>query len=147
MAQRDFDVDQFLARPLTARLATTGPSVRPVWYWWQEELFWILTGPWSRVPEEVLADPRVALVVDTCDLTTGECLQVVARGQGELVQYDRERGLRMFERYLGSDQLTWDGRFRHSLSEEQEARWLRVAPTWLTAKNLSFAVTPVGGSG
>ena len=139
MAQRDFDIDQFLARPLTARLATARPHVRPVWFLWEEERFWILTGPWSRVPAEVSANASVALVVDTCDLDTGECLQVAGRGLGELVRYDRERGRRKLERYLGPDQLSWDERFRQYLSEESEASWLRITPTWLTAKNLSFA--------
>jgi len=26
-----FDVDRFLAQPLTARIATNGPTVRPTW--------------------------------------------------------------------------------------------------------------------
>jgi hypothetical protein len=138
MAQRDFDVDQFLARPLTARLATARPAVRPVWYLWEEEKFWILTGPWSEVPSEVLADPRVALVIDTCDLATGECLQVVTRGRGDVSPFDADRGRRKLERYLGPDLNGWDDRFRQYLSDEPEARWLTVTPTWLAAKDLSF---------
>ncbi|CAM5274868.1 hypothetical protein SPURM210S_06182 [Streptomyces purpurascens] len=35
-----FDVDAFLRRPLTARLATNGPTVRPVWFLWEEDAFW-----------------------------------------------------------------------------------------------------------
>ncbi len=31
-----FDVDAFLAQPLIARGATVGPTVRPVWYIWEE---------------------------------------------------------------------------------------------------------------
>ena len=48
MARPDFDVDEFLALPLTARLATNGPTVRPVWYLWEGGSFWILTGSWAN---------------------------------------------------------------------------------------------------
>ncbi|MGH9028958.1 MAG: pyridoxamine 5'-phosphate oxidase family protein [Acidimicrobiales bacterium] len=79
MPEPDFDVERFLVRPLTARLATGGGSgrtaVRPVWYLWEEGRSWILVGAWNRIPSEVEADPDVALVVDTCDLFSGECLQ------------------------------------------------------------------------
>ena len=97
-----------------------------------------MTGPWSRVPAEVARNPRVALVIDTCDLTAGECLQVVASGLGEVVPYDAERGRRKLERYLGSDHNSWDERFQGYLSEEPGTRWLRIRPTHLTTKDLSF---------
>jgi hypothetical protein len=109
-----------------------------VWYLWEDSLFWILTGPWSQVPVEVSNSAEVALVVDTCDLTTGMCLQVVARGTGELLPFDQERGQRKLERYLGSDVSSWDPRFRRYLSHEPDALWLRVAPHSLTAQDLSF---------
>jgi hypothetical protein len=139
MPRQDFDIDDFLAQPLTARLATARPAVRPIWYLWEESRFWILTGPRSQVPEEVRKNPEVALVIDTCDLATGECLQVVARGRGELRPFDRERGQRKLERYLGSDPSIWDPRFRRYLSHEPGARWLTIAPYALTARDLSFA--------
>jgi hypothetical protein len=139
MVQRDFEVDAFLARPLTARLATTGPKVRPVWYLWEEERFWVLTGPWNKIADDVEADPRVALVVDTCDLTAGECLQVLARGTGVFRPYDPERGLRKLSRYLGPDPAAWDARFRGYLQDQPATRWLEIVPTLLIAKDLSFS--------
>jgi nitroimidazol reductase NimA-like FMN-containing flavoprotein (pyridoxamine 5'-phosphate oxidase superfamily) len=66
-----FDVDAFLMRPLVARVATTGPSVRPVWFCWEDGAFWWITGAYARLPEILARDPRVALVVDDCDLRTG----------------------------------------------------------------------------
>lgn len=82
-----FDLDGFLGQPLVARVATvgrTGPSVRPLWYLWEGRAFWWLTGGWSRLGQLFKRDPRVALVVDTCDLDRGEVLQVTARGRAEL---------------------------------------------------------------
>jgi len=145
VASADFDVDLFLSRPLTARLATARPAVRPVWYLWEEERFWTIVGPWNRIVSDVLASPDVAIVVDTCDLTTGECLQVVARGVGEVVSYDPDRGRRKLERYLGPDLSSWDERFVRYLTPEPQARLLPVPPGTLAARDVSFA--PSFGSG
>jgi hypothetical protein len=64
---------------------------------------------------------------------------VVARGVGELVPYDPDRGRRNLERYLGPDVSSWDERFVRYLTDEPEARWLRVTPVTLSARDLSFA--------
>ncbi|RMI44846.1 pyridoxamine 5'-phosphate oxidase family protein [Streptomyces triticirhizae] len=140
-----FSVDAFLARPLTARIATVGPTVRPVWFLWEEGAFWTLTGPWSRLQRHVLADPRVALVVDECDLTSGLVRQVIARGRAELLPFDVPRGRRKLSRYLGPDEGRWDARFIRYLHEDPErsgARWLRLRPERLTAQDLSFQAEP-----
>ena len=139
MGRHDFDVDPFLAQPLTARLATAGPRVRPVWYLWEGGQFWVLTGPWTTVPADVARDANVAIVVDTCDLGTGRCLQVVAQGQAEVLPFDAGRALRKLERYLGAVPERWDGRFRRYLSGSVDARWLRIHPSSLRASDLSFA--------
>lgn len=44
MTTIDFDIDALPARPLTARVATNGATVRPTWYSWEEHTFWILAG-------------------------------------------------------------------------------------------------------
>ncbi|MCX4725770.1 pyridoxamine 5'-phosphate oxidase family protein [Streptomyces sp. NBC_01306] len=143
MAPPPFDIDAFLSRPLTARVATDGPTVRPVWFLWEDGAFWILTGPWTRLFHRVSADPRIALVVDECDIATGLVRQVVARGRGELVPFDVTRGSRKLARYLGPDESRWDTRFVHYLRDDPEARgtvWLRLTPSSLTARDLSYAV-------
>jgi nitroimidazol reductase NimA-like FMN-containing flavoprotein (pyridoxamine 5'-phosphate oxidase superfamily) len=139
MERRNFDVDAFLAQPLTARLATARPAVRPVWFLWEDGYFWVLTGPWSKLPADIGANPTVALVVDTCDLATGECLQVIARGHAELLPFDRERGHRKLARYLGPDPDRWDSRFQEYLSDQPDALWVRIGPVSLVANDLSFS--------
>src|SRR5437016_2789965 len=99
-----FDVAAFLARPLVARLATNGPSVRPIWFLWEDQAFWSITGPWARLVDRVRADPAVAVVVDECELDTGVARQVIGRGQAELLPFDVPRGRRMLSRYLGPDE-------------------------------------------
>ncbi|WP_049580376.1 pyridoxamine 5'-phosphate oxidase family protein [Streptomyces sp. SBT349] len=145
MTTAAFDLDTFLARPLTARLATAGPTVRPVWFLWEEAAFWVLTGPWTRLFHRVRADPAVALTVDICDLVTGEVRQVIARGDAELLPFDIPRGRRKLSRYLGPDESRWDPRFTGYLYDDPVERgtvWLRLRPALLAAKDLSYAVVP-----
>jgi len=137
-----FDVDAFLAQPLTARVATSGPTVRPTWYLWEDGAFWILTGPWATLPNRVQADPAIAIVVDVCDLATGLVQQVIARGQAEILPFDVARGRRKLSRYLGQDEARWDRRFRHYLHDDPAHTgtvWLRLRPDSLVAQDLSYS--------
>ncbi|MEV7036644.1 pyridoxamine 5'-phosphate oxidase family protein [Amycolatopsis sp. NPDC051061] len=135
-----FDVEEFLARPLTARVATDGPTVRPTWYLWEAGAFWILSGPWSRLPARVRARPRIALTVDICELDTGVVRQVVASGDAQLRPFDVARGRRKLVRYLGSDETRWDPRFRAYLHDNADTVWVRLRPSRLVAKDLGYQV-------
>lgn len=55
------DLEAFLAH----RVAASGPTVRPVWFLWEDKAFWWLTGSWSALARRLQQDPAVALVVDT----------------------------------------------------------------------------------
>jgi hypothetical protein len=133
-----FDLDVFLAQPLVARVATTGPAVRPVWLLWEAGSFWWLTGPWTALAETLATDAEVALVVDTCDLSTGEVLQVVARGTAELAPFDPDRAIRKLSRYLGANMDHWDPRFRLENNRDPRIRFVRLTPRTLRARDLSF---------
>ncbi|WP_436738771.1 pyridoxamine 5'-phosphate oxidase family protein [Streptomyces sp. BBFR102] len=95
------DVREFLARPLVARVATAGPTVRPVRFLWEDGAFRWLTGAYARLGHRLAEDRAVALVVDTCDLATGRVLSVTCRGTAEVVELDRARAVRKLTRYLG----------------------------------------------
>ena len=100
-------VEEFLSRPLVARLATAGPTIRPIWFLWESGAFWWITGGWSDLERSVSADPRVALLIDTCDLDTGEILQVTAAGTAEVLPLSRDIAFRALARYLGPDPSSW----------------------------------------
>ncbi|MEU0462780.1 pyridoxamine 5'-phosphate oxidase family protein [Amycolatopsis sp. NPDC006131] len=143
MTEPDFDIDAFLARPLTAHVATSGPTVRPTWYLWEDEALWILTGPWTKLLGRVKADPAVAVAIGVCDIATGEVRQVIARGKAEVLPFDVPRGRRKLSRYLGADETRWDERFRRYLHDDPAERgtvWLRLRPSSLTATDLSYQV-------
>ncbi|WP_245692022.1 pyridoxamine 5'-phosphate oxidase family protein [Streptomyces katrae] len=121
------DVDEFLARPLVARVATQGPEVRPVWFLWEDGAFWWLTGSYSRMERILAVDPRVALVVDTCELADAEVLSVTCRGTAQVVPLDRARALRKLTRYLGPDPRTWPARFSEPL-DDPATKLVRFTP-------------------
>lgn len=131
-------IDAFLARPVVCHLATSGPTVRPVWFLWEDGCFWVLSGPWSALPGRVTADPAVALVVDSCDLRSGEVVQVAAKGRAQQVAFDVGRGARLLARYLGPDQGAWDPRFRSYLGGASGAVWIRIPPRQIRMVDLSY---------
>lgn len=135
------ELDAYLAQPLVARVAASGPTVRPVWFLWEDGCFWWLTGSWSALTQRLTDDPAVALVVDTCDLSTGRVLQVAAAGVAEVVPLDRGRAVRKLTRYLGGDLSKWPARFLEPL-DDQETRLIRLVPQRrLTLRDLSFRPT------
>jgi len=138
--QAGFDIDAFLNRPLVARVATlgrNGPTVRPLWYLWEQQSFWWLTGGWSKLGQLLAVDPRVALVVDTCDLERGEVLQVTAQGSAQLQPFDADRARRWGRRYLGPDERHWR-RFRGGVFDDPTTRFVRLEPSTLRARDLSY---------
>ena len=122
--------------------------MRPVWYLWEESAFWWLTGPWARLADILEEDPRVALVVDHCDVVTGEVKGVTALGEAEIVPFDPARAKRKLARYLGPREELWDPRFRSSWdmaartgSDDDPSGLGRLVPRTLVAGDSSFRVT------
>jgi nitroimidazol reductase NimA-like FMN-containing flavoprotein (pyridoxamine 5'-phosphate oxidase superfamily) len=142
-----FDLEEFLGRPVVARLATTGPFVRPLWFLWEDGAFWWLTGPWSKLRDHLARDSTVALVVDHTDVATGEVKIVTARGPAEIVGWDADRAKRKFTKYLGPDSGRWDPRFLSSWdaafrtgSDDDPDGFGRLVPRTLVARDKSFEV-------
>ncbi len=134
-------VDELLAQPLVAHLANTGangPVVRPIWFLWEAEAFWWLTGTWSNLFNQLGDDPWVALVIDTCDLSTGQVFQVTTRGDAEVLPMDRTRAVRKFVKYLGEDTGRWGERLLQPL-DDPGSRFVRLTPARpLAVRDLSF---------
>lgn len=136
------ELEDFLALPLVARVAMNcprGPTIRPIWFLYEDAAFWWLTGSsYSRLGEWLARDPRVALVVDTCDLSTGEVLGVTAVGRAEVGPLDVDRAKRKLAKYLGSDEELWDQRFREAFLDTT-TRIVSLRPDHrLRLRDLSF---------
>jgi hypothetical protein len=72
--------------------------------------------------------------VDTCDLERLEFLQVIMRGEAEVVPYDEERSKRKRRRYLGDDESTWPADLKDF---DDDARLVRFVPERTIVKDLS----------
>jgi hypothetical protein len=138
MTGAPFSMDEFLLQPLVARVATGNLVVRPVWYLWEDESFWVFSGAWSGMAKRLRTDPRFELVVDSCDPRTGEVLQVIGRGEGSVVAFDVDRARRKLTRYLGPDESLWDGRFSIRGGKDEDIWWIRLTPDTLWVSDQSF---------
>ncbi len=133
------DVFAFLDRPLLARIATNGPTVRPVWYLYEDGAFWWLTDTSNVLARAVERGEELVLVVDECNIETGEVVHVRARGTASIGEVDRDRALRKFARYLGPDASRWDPRFVMSLAFPS-TRMCCLKPSSMKAADASFTV-------
>lgn len=142
-AEHPFEVTAFLARPLVARVATIAPSgaptVRPVWFLWEDGFLWWLTGAYAVLARHLEQESRVSVVIDTCDLERLEFLQVIMRGRAEVVPYDHARAKRKLRRYLGEDETTWHSDFTDF---GDDARLVRLTPERTVVKDLSKVEPP-----
>lgn len=102
-----FDVEAFLAEGNECAVATNGPTVRPMWFQFEDGHFWLISGPHAKLYQRIQTDPRISLVVDVFEVDTGRVLQVMATGDVEETPYDVARAERMLVRYLGEDQSKW----------------------------------------
>ena len=140
-----FDVESFLAEGNECRLATNGPTVRPLWYQWEDECFWMISGPHAKLFHRIQSDPKVSLLIDVFEVDTGRVLQVMATGNVEVQPYDVDRARRMLHRYLGKDESRWStkpddypGYVRGG--GPPGAVWLRMRPGKILAFNFSFGL-------
>jgi nitroimidazol reductase NimA-like FMN-containing flavoprotein (pyridoxamine 5'-phosphate oxidase superfamily) len=138
------ETDDFLSGPHTGQLATNGPTIRPLWYQWEDGAFWIISGPWAKLYERVQKDPRVAFCIDIGDFDNGIVKQVIANGSAEIHDYDVDRARRLLYRYLGPDEESWSDApddYRGYLRDDGPpgAVFLRLQPAKLTALNFSYA--------
>ena len=138
-----FDVDAFLAEPLTVRVATNGPTVRPLWYQWEEGSFWMMSGPWAKLFGRIQRDPEISLVIDVCELDRGRIIQVIASGAAEIAPFDIPRARRLLHRYLGPDEASWSSKpddYRSYLATPSPPgiSWVKLKPRKLLPFNFSY---------
>src|SRR5271170_3732230 len=98
-----FDLDEFLSRPLMAHLATgsaRGARESPLWYLWEGRALWfIVEEGFNTFHHRVLARPRVAIGVVDFDPIAGRLQHVGVRGRAAVVPWDDARASRLLRRY------------------------------------------------
>jgi len=115
------EMDDFLNRPLLARLATLNPEVMqphvvPVWYGWDGESLWISAFRSTRKVKELMVNPHCSIIVDVDD-SGGGIRAVLMEGEAELITTPQplleEKTAWVYTRYLGpegvlaSDPQSW----------------------------------------
>ena len=136
-------MDELLARPLFAHLATTseaGPRESPVWFLWEEEAVWIIGNYRSDTfPARIEREPRCAIGIVDFDRTTGLVQHVGFRGRARLEPHDEERMKRLLRRYLGEELPAWDGRFVLILGDADFV-FVRFEPETAVVRDQSYIV-------
>ena len=115
------EIDDFLNKPLLARLATADPEklqphVVPVWYGWDGQSLWISAFRSTRKVKELIKNPRCSIVIDVDD-ASGGIRAVLMEGTVQLVTTPQklleENTTWVYTRYLGtkgvlaSDPQSW----------------------------------------
>ena len=133
----DFDVDDFLQKPLLAHLATAsgdGPRESPVWFLWEAGARW-LVGTRMTAPKRLRASPDARSASERPP--NGVLRHVGIRGVATIEPLDRPRLYRMLRRYLGEDQQAWNHSFRARVIDRLELM-VRISPESLVARNQSY---------
>jgi hypothetical protein len=143
------DIDQVLARPLMAHLATGSPDGArdsPVWFLWEDGAVWLIGNHRDSFPRRVRSDGRCAIGIVDFDLPRGLLLHVGMRGLAEVVPLDRERLYRLLRRYLGADPQRWNADFRREVIDRLDLM-VRFVPTSIVARDQSYFATPPESEG
>ena len=102
-SEAKFDLEEFLARPLLAHVASLsedGARNSLFWYLWEDGAIWvILEEGFHTVQERIRADPRVAVGFADFDPAKGFLQHVSIRGTASLEPWDDDRAGRLLHRY------------------------------------------------
>ncbi|HEV3479271.1 MAG TPA: pyridoxamine 5'-phosphate oxidase family protein [Gaiellaceae bacterium] len=144
----ELDVDELLARPLFAHLATAsddGPRDSPVWFLWEEDAIWIIgSRRTDTFPARLEREPRCAMGIVDFDREGGLVHHVGMRGRATLEPFDPQRAMRLLARYLSKRSELWDDRFRATLADPDNL-FVRFVPETVVARDQSYDAAPQGG--
>ena len=103
------EINEFLAGPIVARIATIDPDnapyITPLWQEWDGEAMWLVPRERSAWVKHIQQNPKVSV---SCALDSGTYTRVLIRGMAEIVSGPApmegqclEVANRMARRYLG----------------------------------------------
>ena len=136
----DFDIDEFLQRPLIAHLATAsegGPRESPVWYLWEDAALWLIGSSRDSFPRRIQGDGRCAIGIVDFDMHSGVLRHVGMRGAAEVVPLNQPRLHRLLCRYLGDAESDWEPTFRSAVIDSLDLM-VRFTPASIVARDQSY---------
>ncbi len=145
---RNIDLDEFLARPLFAHLATAsddGARDSPVWYLWEERYLWTLGNRQSDTfPKRLLAEPRCSYGIVDFRPEIGYLQHVGFRGTATIVPVNIARAVRLIRRYVRPEvdlrNLWFASDIEEVDPETSDTIFVRFQPDTAVARDLSYSI-------
>ena len=110
--------EQLLAQPLLAHVGTANPEtcqphITLVWYRWDGESIWISGFRSTRKFREILANPRLAILIEPAQPEGQPTQAILFEGTAEVITEPRERVAELsrliYERYLDEKGIQAEG--------------------------------------
>lgn len=142
-AQKDFEINEVLSKPLMAHLSTVekgAPRDSPVWFLWEESRLWIFGTSGDSFVKRLHAEPKCAAGIVEYDLEEGILKHVGIRGTAAFAELDKARLIRFVSKYLGKDKQNWNPWFIANVVDPLDAM-IKIMPESIVAKNVSFFKT------
>jgi nitroimidazol reductase NimA-like FMN-containing flavoprotein (pyridoxamine 5'-phosphate oxidase superfamily) len=142
-AQKDFEIDTVLNKPLMAHLATVDkgePRDSPVWFIWEESYLWVFGTTEDSFIKRLQQEPQCAVGVVDFDLQKGVLKHVGIRGTAQVGKVDCKRLKRFVSKYLGENSNDWNKWFIANIVDPLNMM-VQIAPKSIVAKNVSFFKT------
>jgi hypothetical protein len=137
--EQDFDIEEFLNRPLFAHLAAlgeAGPCETPVWFSWEDGALWIIATSKGSFARRLLKDERAAIGIVDFDLKRGFLQHLGMRGVATVLPMAVDRRTRLVTRYLGNE-ATWNSWFKANVVERQDVL-VKFVPDTVFARDQSY---------
>lgn len=142
-AQKDFEIENVLTKPLMAHLSTVengAPRDSPVWFLWEDSCLWIFGTSKDSFVKRLQAEPKCAAGIVEYDLEKGILKHVGIRGIASLATCDKDRLMRFVAKYLGADEQNHNPWFIENVVDPLNVM-IRIDPESVVAKNVSFFKT------
>ena len=142
-AQKDFEIEDVLCKPLMAHLSTVEEGVprdSPVWFLWEDSCLWIFGTSKDSFVKRLQAELKCAAGIVEYDLEKGILKHVGIRGIASLASCDKDCLMRFVAKYLGNDKQNWNPWFIENVVDPLDAM-IRIVPESIVAKNVSFFKT------
>lgn len=139
--ERSFDLDEFLEKPLFAHLSTAsseGPKESPVWFIWEDHCLWMIGTPEDSFPLRIEKEPKCAIGIVDFNPVTGKVWHAGFRGKATVEPFNFDLAKRLFTKYLGSNETTWDPRFRN---QDPHNVFIRFVPETVVVRDQSYDVS------
>lgn len=142
-AQKDFEIEDVLCKPLMAHLATVDdgtPRDSPVWFLWEDSSLWIFGTSADSFVKRLQAEPKCAAGIVEYNLEKGILKHVGIRGAASFASCDKERLMRFVAKYLGENRQDWNSWFIENIVDPLNVM-IKITPHSIVAKNVSFFKT------